>query len=110
MEMNNRKERAFPEVFSPTIRLPEARFMYILQNSSGSFAAARFHPPFDKEDRMESTETYEAPRKETWKKIIDHPDLEIYWPSRTTVVGFLVAWLFVILIIAGAMFIARIGA
>ncbi len=59
---------------------------------------------------MESTEMYEAPKKEAWKKIIDHPDLEIYWPSRVTVVGFLAAWLIVILIIAGVMFLARIGA
>ncbi len=45
-----------------------------------------------------------------FKKIINHPDLEIYWPSRTTVVGFLVAWLFVAIIIIGTMFLARIGA
>ena len=45
-----------------------------------------------------------------WKKIINHPDLEIYWPSWVTTVGFLVAWLFVILIIVGTMVIARIGA
>lgn len=45
-----------------------------------------------------------------WKKIINHPDLEIYWPSRTTVIGFLVACLFVALIIAGTMFLAQIGA
>ncbi len=48
--------------------------------------------------------------KTEWKKIIDHPDLEIYWPSKVTVVGFLVAWLIVILIISGTMFLARIGA
>jgi hypothetical protein len=45
-----------------------------------------------------------------WKKIINHPDLEIYWPSRVTVVGFFVAWLFVALIIMGTVFLARIGA
>jgi len=45
-----------------------------------------------------------------WKKIIDHPDLEIYWPSKTTVVGFLVACAFVALIIGGTMLLARIGA
>ena len=49
-------------------------------------------------------------QKREGKKIIDHPDLEIYWPSRITVVGFLIAWLFVILIITGTMILARIGA
>jgi hypothetical protein len=43
------------------------------------------------------------------KKIFNHPDLEIYWPSKVTWVGFLVAWLFVILIIVGTMILARIG-
>jgi hypothetical protein len=59
---------------------------------------------------MESEKQAEIPRKHTWKKIIDHPDLEIYWPSRTTVAGFLIAWLIVILIITGTMILARIGA
>jgi len=44
------------------------------------------------------------------KKIINHPDFEIYWPKRVTWVGFIVAWFFVILIIIGTMILARIGA
>ena len=44
------------------------------------------------------------------KKIFNHPDLEIYWPSKVTWVGFLVAWLFVIFIIVGTMILAHIGA
>ena len=58
---------------------------------------------------MDSKETH-SPQPKEWKKIFNHPDLEIYWPSRTTVVGFLVAWLFVALIIFGAVFLSRIGA
>ena len=58
---------------------------------------------------MESSEVKRRDQSK-WKKIIDHPDLEVYWPSRVTLVGFLVAWLFVILIIAGTMILARIGA
>ncbi len=49
-------------------------------------------------------------KKTEWKKVIDHPDLEIYWPSKVTVVGFFAAWLIVALIILGTMFLARIGA
>jgi hypothetical protein len=56
------------------------------------------------------TKEQEHPKRAEWKKLIDHPDLEIYRPSRITVVGFLIAWLFVILIIAGTMILARIGA
>ncbi len=52
----------------------------------------------------------EARAGSEWKKIIDHPDLEIYWPSKTTLVGFLVAWGIVALIITGTMILARIGA
>jgi hypothetical protein len=59
---------------------------------------------------LEAGRVKEAAASSDWKKIIDHPDLEIYWPSRTTVVGFLVAWGFVALIIAIAMVLARIGA
>jgi hypothetical protein len=58
---------------------------------------------------MESKELHH-PKQTEWKKIIDHPDFEIYRPSRVTMVGFLIAWLFVILIIAGTMILARIGA
>jgi hypothetical protein len=43
------------------------------------------------------------------KKIIDHPDWEIYWPQRITWVGFLIAWFFVILIMLITIIIARIG-
>jgi len=59
---------------------------------------------------MKSEEMPESPKQHAWKKIIDHPDLEIYWPSRTTVVGFLIACLIVVVIIAGTMILARIGA
>ena len=59
---------------------------------------------------MKSADSTEDSPRHSWKKIIDHPDLEIYWPSRTTVVGFLIAWVIVILIIAGTMMLARIGA
>lgn len=49
-------------------------------------------------------------KKTEWKKVIDHPDLEIYWPSKVTVIGFFAAWFIVALIILGTMFLARIGA
>ena len=58
---------------------------------------------------MESSEVKHNEQSE-WKKIINHPDIEIYWPSRVTVAGFLAAWLIVILIIAGTMILAHIGA
>ncbi len=45
----------------------------------------------------------------TPKKIIDHPDWEIYWPKRITWVGFLAAWVVVLLTIAITMFFARLG-
>ena len=44
------------------------------------------------------------------KKVINHPDFEIYWPTRVTLVGFLLAWVFVALIIIVTIFLARIGA
>jgi len=44
------------------------------------------------------------------KKLIDHPDLEIYRPKRVTWVGFLIAWGVVLLTIIGTMILARIGA
>ena len=44
------------------------------------------------------------------KKIIDHPDWELYWPKTVTWVGFLIAWVFVFAIIFGTMFLAKIGA
>jgi len=44
-----------------------------------------------------------------WKKIINHPDIEIYWPSKVTVVGFFIAWCIVAVIITGTMILARIG-
>lgn len=61
-------------------------------------------------EAVEAGGVRKAGTRTEWKKIIDHPDLEIYWPSRTTVVGFLAAWGVVALIIAGTMFLARIGA
>jgi len=44
------------------------------------------------------------------KKIINHPDWEIYWPKRITWVGFLIALVLVIFIMVATMFIAKIGA
>jgi len=43
------------------------------------------------------------------KKIFNHPNWEIYWPKRVTWVGFLIAWILVIFIMLGTMFLARIG-
>jgi len=43
------------------------------------------------------------------KKIFNHPNWEIYWPKRVTWVGFLIAWIVVILIILGTIFLAKIG-
>ncbi len=43
------------------------------------------------------------------KKIFNHPDWEIYWPKRITWIGFLIAWVAVILIMLGTMLLARIG-
>ena len=43
------------------------------------------------------------------RKIINHPDWEIYWPKRITWVGFLIAWVVVLLTIAMTMFFARLG-
>ncbi len=43
------------------------------------------------------------------KKLFNHPDLEIYRPRRITWVGFLVAWVIVIVIVIGTMILARIG-
>ena len=43
------------------------------------------------------------------KKFFNHPDWEIYWPKRVTWVGFLIAWILVILIMLGTMLLARIG-
>lgn len=44
------------------------------------------------------------------KKIINHPDWELYWPSKITWVGFLLAWLVVVLLILGTIILAQIGA
>ena len=44
------------------------------------------------------------------KKIINHPDWEIYWPKRITWVGFLIAWILVILLMIATMFLAKLGA
>jgi len=43
------------------------------------------------------------------KKLINHPDWEIYRPKRVTWVGFLLAWVVVLLTIVGTMILARIG-
>ncbi len=44
------------------------------------------------------------------KKLINHPDWEIYRPKRITWVGFLIAWVVVLLTIIGTLILARIGA
>ena len=44
------------------------------------------------------------------KKIIDHPDFEIYWPMPVTWKGFLVAWGFVIGLVVLTMLFFNIGA
>ena len=44
------------------------------------------------------------------KKIINHPDWEIYWPKRVTWIGFLIAWIIVVIIMVATIFIANIGA
>jgi len=43
------------------------------------------------------------------RKLLNHHDWEIYWPKRVTWVGFLIAWLVVLLTIVGTMILARIG-
>jgi len=44
------------------------------------------------------------------KKIINHPDWEIYWPERITWVGFLIALVIVLLIMLGTVLLTKIGA
>ena len=44
------------------------------------------------------------------KKIFNHPDWEIYWPKKITVIGFIIAWIIVIAIMVGTIILARIGA
>jgi len=44
------------------------------------------------------------------KKIINHPDWEIYWPKRITWVGFLIALVIVLLIMLGTILLTKIGA
>ncbi len=44
------------------------------------------------------------------KKIINHPDWEIYWPQKVTWIGFLLGWIFVAIIIGGTILLAKIGA
>jgi len=44
------------------------------------------------------------------KKLIDHPDLEIYRPKRVTWVGFIIAWLVVFATIIITVILSRIGA
>ena len=46
---------------------------------------------------------------ETPKKLINHPDWEIYRLKRVSWVGFLIAWGVVLLTIFGTMILARIG-
>ena len=43
------------------------------------------------------------------KKIFSSPNWEIYWPKRITWVGFLIAWVVVLLLIIGTMILARLG-
>ena len=44
------------------------------------------------------------------KKIINHPDWEIYWPKPVTWIGFLIAWGTVFFLIIITLILARIGA
>jgi hypothetical protein len=44
------------------------------------------------------------------KKVINHPDWEIYWPKPVTWIGFLIALAVVLAIMFGTMLIAGIGA
>jgi Na+/proline symporter len=46
----------------------------------------------------------------TPRKVIDHPDLEIYWPSRIAWSGFAVFWVFVALLIGFVYWMATWGA
>lgn len=46
----------------------------------------------------------------TPRKVIDHPDLEIYVPTKESILGFAVFWAFVIAIIALVYWISGIGA
>jgi len=44
------------------------------------------------------------------KKLINHPDWEIYVPMKVTWVGFLIAWVLVLALMLATKFIATIGA
>lgn len=44
------------------------------------------------------------------EKIVNHPDIEIYWPEKVSYIGFLLAAVVVILVIAGTMLLAKAGA
>jgi len=48
-------------------------------------------------------------KKDKPRKIFNHPDIELHWPSKVTWVGFLVAWFFVFIIIIGTVILAKIG-
>ena len=43
------------------------------------------------------------------RKIFNHPDWEIYWPKRVTWIGFIIAWIVVLVTIIITMILARIG-
>ena len=43
-------------------------------------------------------------------KLIDHPDVEIYKPTRADVFGFVIAWVFVLAIIGIVIVMAKLGA
>ena len=44
------------------------------------------------------------------RKVINHPDWEIYWPEPVTWIGFIVGCIIVIAIMIGTIFLANIGA
>jgi len=43
------------------------------------------------------------------EKLINIKDIEIPKPSKETVVGFIIAWVFVVLLILGTVILAKIG-
>ncbi len=43
------------------------------------------------------------------RKIIDHPDFELYWPGKTTLAWFLKTCAAVVLLVVFTLILARIG-
>ena len=72
-----------------------------------------FHKPVDSYSNIFVTVFYieevSSMKSSEPKKLINHPDIELYRPRRITWVGFLVAWVIVFVIVAGTVILARIG-